>query len=72
MKNKKQQPNYLDMIPVRNPEIRWTTDKKGIVTLEIENKGLANRIAQKLSRKISVLYKNFSKNHFRKSAAVLQ
>ena len=30
------------------------------------------RIARRLSRKISVLYKNFSKNHFRKSAAVLQ
>lgn len=62
MKNKKQQPNYLEMIPVRNPAIHWTTDEKGIVTLEIENKGLANRIAQKLLKKPKITYIHLDEN----------
>ena len=62
MKNKKQQPNYLEMIPVRNPEIHWTTDEKGIVTLEIENKGVANRIAQKLLKKPTITYIHLDEN----------
>ena len=62
MKNKKQQPNYLEMIPVRNPEIHWTTDEKGIVTLEIENKGIANRIAQKLLKKPKITYIHLDEN----------
>lgn len=62
MKNKKQQPNYLDMIPVRNPEINWTTDESGIVTLEIENKGVANRIAQKLLKKPKITYIHLDEN----------
>ena len=63
MKNKKQQkPNFLDMIPVRNPEIAWTTDEAGIVTLEIENKGVANRIAQKLLKKPKITYIHLDEN----------
>ena len=62
MKNKKQQPNYLEMIPVRNPEITWTTDDNGIVTLEIENKGVANRIAQKLLKKPKITYIHLDEN----------
>jgi len=62
MKNKKQQPNYLEMIPVRNPEIHWTADEKGIVTLEIENKGVANRIAQKLLKKPKITYIHLDEN----------
>ena len=38
--------NYLEKIPTCSPEIKWSKDEKGIVTLEIENKGWANRIAQ--------------------------
>ena len=48
--------NYLDNKPVRNPEINWTTDEEGKVTLEIENKGLVNRIAQKLIKKPKISY----------------
>lgn len=48
--------NYLDNKPVRNPEINWTTDEQGNVTLEIENKGIANRIAQKLIKKPKISY----------------
>lgn len=62
MKNKKQKPNYLEMIPVRNPEINWTTDEKGIITLEIENKGVANRIAQKLLKKPKITYIHLDEN----------
>ena len=62
MKNKKQKPNYLEMIPVRNPEINWTTDEAGIITLEIENKGVANRIAQKLLKKPRITYIHLDEN----------
>ena len=40
--------NYLEKIPVRSSEIEWKTDEKGIVTLEIQNTGWANKIAQVL------------------------
>lgn len=40
--------NYLERVPCRPASIAWTTDGEGIVTLEIENTGWANRIAQKL------------------------
>ena len=50
------------MIPVRNPEINWTTDEKGIITLEIENKGVANRIAQKLLKKPKITYIHLDEN----------
>lgn len=49
MKNKSE--NYLDKIPVRNPEIKWETDNNQTVTLFIENKGFFNRIAQKFFKK---------------------
>lgn len=38
--------NYLKKIPKRLESIGWKQDDKGDVTLEIENKGWANRIAQ--------------------------
>ena len=43
--------NYLDRIPYRPVEIRWSCDGEGIVTLEIENRGFMNRVAQKLFHK---------------------
>ena len=47
MKNKE---NFLDKKPQKNPEIKWSCDGENI-TLEIENKGLFNRLAQKLLKK---------------------
>ena len=47
--------NYLENIPVR-ADIRWNTDEKEIVTLEIDNKGIFNKIAQKLLKKPPVTY----------------
>ena len=50
MKKKKQKTseNYLERIPKRPEHIKWSADEKGIVTLDIENKGVFNRVAQKL------------------------
>ena len=54
MKNKNE--NYLDKIPARINSINWNTDDSGAVTLEIENKGIFNRIAQKLFKKPKISY----------------
>ena len=43
----KQKENYLDYIPICNPWFSWKVDKKGSVVVEIKNKGVYNRIAQK-------------------------
>lgn len=48
--------NYLEQIPLRAPQYPWSTDEKGIVTLEIENKGAFNRIAQKLFKRPKISY----------------
>ena len=52
MKRKQQcEENYLEKIPVRPDWIEWSADENGTVTLDIENKGIMNRIAQKLLKK---------------------
>lgn len=56
MKQKKTSENFLERKPVRAEELRWTTDTEGKVTLEIENKGIMNRICQKLLKKPPVSY----------------
>jgi len=48
--------NYLERIPCRPDGINWTVDEGGIVTLEIENKGVMNRIAQRLLKKPKISY----------------
>ncbi len=53
--------NYLERVPVR-PGIEWTKDENGIVTLNIENKGIFNRIAQKLFKKPKVSYIHLDEN----------
>ena len=54
-KKKKRLPeNYLERVPVRPARISWSRDAKEIVTLDIENRGLANRIAQALLHKPKV------------------
>ena len=59
MKNKE---NFLEKIPVKNSKIGWSTDENGIVTLEIENKGVFNRIAQKLLKKPKITYIHLDEN----------
>ena len=48
--------NYLERIPARPESMKWSTGDDGIVTLEIENKGVFNRIAQKLFRRPKISY----------------
>ena len=52
---KKNSENYLERIPLRKEGLRWSVqDEK--VTLEIDNKGIFNKIAQKLLKKPKVSY----------------
>ncbi len=48
--------NYLDNLPVHAKGIGWTTDDAGMVTLEIQNKGWANWLAQKLFKRPKISY----------------
>ena len=48
--------NYLEKIPRRSERLSWEADEKGKVTLSIENKGVANRIAQLILRKPKISY----------------
>ena len=52
----KEEKNYLDNIPVRSEKIKWSTDDRGAVPLEIENKGIFNRIFQTLFKKPKTSY----------------
>lgn len=61
MKNKVNE-NFLERTPKRKENIKWTADEKGIVTLEIENKGVFNRIAQKLFKKPKISYIHLDEN----------
>ena len=54
--------NYLETVPTRNPEINWTEDEKGIVTLEIVNKGFFNKIAQKFFKRPKISYVHLDEN----------
>lgn len=57
MKNKKQtQENYLEKCPVHPEWLKWSADESGMVTLDIENKGVFNTIAQKLLKKPKVTH----------------
>ena len=52
MKHKNESINYLDLIPQRAETLRWHTDEQtGLITLEVENTGLFNTIAQKVFHK---------------------
>lgn len=51
MKKKPITENYLEKKPIRQEHIQWSVDEQGLVTLDIENKGIVNRIAQKLIKK---------------------
>lgn len=56
MKKNKKAENYLDRVPVKNKNIGFSIADDDKVTLEIENKGAFNRIAQKLLKKPKVSY----------------
>jgi len=56
----KKEENYLEKIPARG-NFEWTTDNDGLVTLQIENKGIFNKIAQKLFKKPKISYVHLDK-----------
>ncbi|MBQ7045855.1 MAG: PqqD family protein [Clostridia bacterium] len=56
MKKNKQQENYLDKVPSKNSNIGFSVADDGKVTLEIENKGVFNRVFQKLFKKPKISY----------------
>ena len=44
--------NYLDFIPVKNPEIKYETNDKGNITVFIRWEGFFNKIAQKFFHRL--------------------
>ena len=54
--------NYLERIPKRNESIKWAIDENSRVTLEVENKGFFNKIAQKFFKKPKVSYVHLDEN----------
>ena len=48
--------NYLERIPKRPENLEFTVGEDNIVTLNIENKGAFNRIAQKLFKRPKISY----------------
>ena len=48
---KRQKKNFMDLIPTANPVYTWDTDRNGIVTVHVVNKGFYNWLAQKLFKK---------------------
>ena len=53
---KKSAENFLDKVPHTREDIKYTQDDQNIVTLNIENKGVFNTIAQKLFKKPRISY----------------
>lgn len=48
--------NLLDFIPKHNSLINFSEDKKGIVTLEVKNRGFYNRLAQVLFKQPKISF----------------
>lgn len=48
--------NYLDKIPVHKDGLNWFTNENGEITLEVENRGLANKMAQIILKKPKVSF----------------
>ena len=51
---RKVEQNYFEQIPIRSQVRPWTEDESGMVVIDVENKGLANRIAQRFFHKPKV------------------
>ncbi len=48
--------NFLEKVPVHKEGLGYSIDDNGNVTLEMENVGVVNKIAQKILRKPKVSY----------------
>ncbi len=60
-KKEKLSPNYLEKVPEIKAKLRWTFDEEGIITLEIDNEGIFNKLAQKFLKKPPVSYVHLDK-----------
>ena len=56
MKKNVSNENHLEKKPICKKGLAWSQDENGNVTLEMENKGVANRIMQKLIKKPKISY----------------
>ena len=56
MKKNIKDENYLERKPICKNGLNWSKDESGNVTLEMENKGVVNRIMQKLIKKPKISY----------------
>ncbi|MBE6795536.1 MAG: PqqD family protein [Ruminococcaceae bacterium] len=54
--------NFLEKIPQHKAGLNWSQDENGNVTLEMENKGLTNKVFQKLFKKPAVSYIHLDEN----------
>ena len=54
--------NYLERKPLRKEGLSWKQDEKNNVTLEIENNGFFNTIAQKFFKKPKISYVHLDEN----------
>lgn len=45
---KKNTKNYLNFIPIKNPDIAWSKDASGMIVLQVTRNGFFDKIAQKL------------------------
>lgn len=50
-KKKLSQQNYMDFIVIKNPEVEYTVNDKGRVTVMIEWKGFYHKIAQRFFKR---------------------
>lgn len=60
-KDVKESENYLKRRPVRSQKLQWSANEEGIITLDIENTGFFNRVAQKLFKKPKVSHVHLDK-----------
>lgn len=51
MRKKKEQKNYLELIPEKNETLNWYVEEEAKVVLEIVNNGVFQKLTQKLLKK---------------------
>lgn len=61
MIKKQKNENYLNKIPFHKEGLHWSQEQNGNVTLEMQNRGIANRMAQLILRKPKISYIHLEK-----------
>lgn len=60
-KVKKISPNYMDIIMYHNPEYKWSVNEDGTVVIDVINKGIHHKIAQKFFHKPKISHISLDK-----------